>query len=367
MVFASLDEVHGSLGAEWTTIDGRRVPAGYGDADAEYGAARTGTGLVDLGARGRLRVSGKDAPRFLHGMLTRSVTDLADGYGIHAALTTAQGQTLADMRLYRHGDVYTIETEPGLQEKVRQSLDRYLIADDVTLEDTTGTVISLGLTGAGAWTVLAGAADSLPEAWCAGLPASGPDYLTAAGALGETACTLVAYMRHGWARYDVQCAPDAGPAVWGALTASGARPVGWDAMEALRLEAGIPRYGVDVDERVMPLEAGLADAVDFDKGCFVGQEALAKMRNLGKPRRHLVGLLLDTEALPEAGSTVSLDGKEAGWVTSSSRSPGLGRNVAMASVRRGCHEPGQRLLLAAGSTAHVADFPLVVPGSPNTG
>jgi len=146
-----------------------------------------------------------------------------------------------------------------------------------------------------------------------------------------------------------------------ALTEAGATPAGWAALDAVRIETGIPAYGADVDERVMPLECGLADTVDFDKGCFIGQEALAKMHNRGQPRRHLVGLLVDSaEPLP-AGAAVLADDKDIGWVTSSILSPGLERVIALASVRRGFESPGMALTVPDGVPCRVTTLPFVDP------
>jgi folate-binding protein YgfZ len=353
MAYKTLEDIHRPLGAAWMTINGSEVVSHYGNPDAEYRVARTAAGVVDLGQRGRLRVTGKDATRFLNGMLTRAVPGLAEGAGVHAALTSAQGETLADLRVYRTPDAHTIETEPGLQGKVRESLDRFLIADDVTIEDVSADTTTIGVLGPGAQAVLSRVVTSVPEAGCG--------YRVAAGLAGGRAVAVVATARGGWVRYEMLCPPDAAPAVWQATVAAGAEPVGRLATEAIRVETGLPAYGRDVDERSMPLEAGLADAVDFDKGCFVGQEALAKMHNLGKPRRLLVGLLLEADQPPAPGSTVSADGKAVGWIGSAVRSPGLGRTVALASVRRGCHEAGCRLALEDGSGAEVARLPLVDP------
>ena len=353
MVTGTSENLHTAANASLIAVNHTPVVASYGQPAVEYRAIRESVGLIDLSALGKLRVSGEDRARFLNGMLTQPIVGLGRGQGIHACLTTAQGQTLADMFVYNTGDFFLLQTEPGLATKVHQALDRFLIADDVRIEDVTDAYAVLRLMGPDTPGVIA---DTLR-----GEPVASSSLAFGNHTIGDVACTAACRPLADLPGFDVLCGAADAASVWSALLDAGARATGWDALETVRIEEGLPRYGTDVDERSMPLEAGLAHTVDFGKGCFVGQEALAKMHNLGQPRRSLVGLLLDSDAPRDPDSTVVADGREVGRVTSSVRSPRLSRAIALASIRRGFHVPGQIVALDDGTTAQVVALPFAPP------
>ena len=330
-------------------VFGNRAAAHYGDAKAEYRTVREGAGIVDRSSRGLIRATGSDRLRFIGGMVTNRVEGLDAGAGNHASLTDARGQTFLDLWVHNRGDYLILETDPGLQEKLYTSLDKYLIADDVELTDVTDQWAMLGVQGPGADDLIARVigrgGEGLAEHHSREVVFDGtPIVMTARSYTGEPG-------------FDLWLVPDGVRKLFEALVASGGTPVGTEALEWLRVEAGIPRYGQDVDETVTPLEAGLFHTVDFDKGCYIGQETIAKMHYRGKPRRYLVGLKVEGGDVVEAGHSVQVDGKAVGRVTSSVYSPGMGQVIALALLRRGFEDPGRTVDLDGAGRAEVVGLP----------
>ena len=349
MTVTTLRAAKVAAGAVFERIGGLEAAAHYGDPASEYAAVREAEGLVDRSDRGHLLVTGSDRARFLHGMLSNTVEGLETGAGNYATMTTPRGQTLSDVWVYCREEGFLLETEPGLQTKLMSSLDRYLVADDVRITDVTGLQATFGVHGPGSRALIARVLGEVSTDLA--------ECQTVVRTLGRTEVTVTARSYSGEPGYDARIEADGALRLWNELISAGARPVGTQAMEALRIESGIPRYGVDLDERVVPLEAGLHHAVDFTKGCFIGQETIAKMHNLGKPRRFLVGLRLEADTVPPSETPLRDGEKQIGWITSSVRSPALGRVVSLASVRRGYEQPGLSLSLECGGRAEVVELP----------
>lgn len=323
------------------------LPLHYGDRVAEYRAICEGTGIIDRSGRGKVRTTGGDRMRFLHGMVTNTVTGLAEGAGNYAAITDVRGNALTDVWIHNVGDALWLETEPGYGKKLCEILNRYLIADDVTLFDETDAYGIIGVQGPGA-------PDALSRILYE-VPGDMPEHHTTRRIFNGIPVWITARSLFGLPGYDVRIASDTLPALWNALADAGGTPVGWQAAEALRIEAGVPRYGADVDESVTPLEAGLLHAIDFNKGCYIGQEVIAKMQFRGKPRRYLVKLQIAGQTPPAVGTEFRVGDQVVGHVTSSAFSPGRSGPVALARVRRGFHEPGQQVALPDGA-ATISDL-----------
>ncbi|HEY0101274.1 MAG TPA: aminomethyltransferase family protein [Pyrinomonadaceae bacterium] len=364
-----LEEMHRKLGATFAERDGWMLPASYGDARAEYEAVRgrAGAGLSDLSARGRIEVGGAEAVQFLNGLITNDVKTLAAGAWMHAAFPNVQGRLLASVRVARPREEvsFLIETEPATHQKVFQTLNRFTLAGDFRVKDVTAETAQFSLQGA-----LAGACiESVfgnPVPAPDGEPQGAP--LVAAAAVvnwrdSHPLTILLRATQTGTDVYDLICGRDAASDVWEALTKAGARPVGFDAFEVLRVEAGEPRYGVDVSETNVVLEAGReAEAVSYTKGCYIGQEIIARIHWRGHVAKRLAGLVLaDERELDAAGAKVrSLDGKEIGRVTSNVFSPFLGRRIALAILKYDYLQPGTQVLVITGEeerAAQVASLP----------
>jgi folate-binding protein YgfZ len=323
------------------------TPADFGDVNGEVSAARSTAIVVDRSPRGKLLFKGEDCASFLHGMLTNTVEGMSQGMGNHTALTDVKGSVQADAWLYHCGDGLVMETEPGVQEKVKTFLDKYVIADDVEIVDWTSPCAIIGLQGPRASEILEKVSGAKPA-----LEALGHTEVK----IGDADVRLVNRSYTGEPGFDLWVANNA-ESVFQLLVDEGVAPAGTRALEILRIEAGIPRYGVDVDDRVVPLEAGLSETVDFTKGCFIGQEVLGKMNNIGKPRRYLVGVEVDTDTAPEMETELTSEGKVVGLTKSGIRSERLGKTICLASVRRGSEELGTKLTGPDGCTCEVVELP----------
>jgi len=328
------------------------------DADTVR-AVRRAAGLFRLADRGLLEVSGGDRVRWLDGMLTNEIADLAaDGErpGCYALALDRRGRIVCDFHVLARPEAFWLETAASAVEEGLAHLDRYLIADDVTLRDASAEWARLAVEGPAAPAVLEAAA---PERLRLAPHGS------AEVELGGAKVVVAAFALSGGPAFQVFAPPDAAEAAASALAEAGGAHglVEADAgvLEVLRVEAGIPRLGFELDRDVLPPEARLDAFVSTTKGCFTGQEVVARLRNLGQVKHRLVGLRLAEGELPAEGAPVEADGRRIGEVTSACRSPELGA-IALAFVRRPHDEPESEVRVD-GRTARVADLPLLAPGA----
>lgn len=297
--------------------------------------------LRDLSDHGILRVTGEDRVRFLNGLLTNDVARLADGQGLHAAMLTVKGKLLGDLWVYREPEALHLDVVPAAAAKVREALDRHIIVDDVTVEETPGALL---LSGEGSG-----------EALAAALGQGGAALPSERGAHVVLGGLRVARSRDlGLDGYRVYGAAEALAALRERLLGAGARPLGEEEAERLRVEAGEPRYGVDMSEDQLPMEALLDDAVSHTKGCYMGQEPIARLTARGHVNKRLCGLRLDGEGAPPRGARLSGPGRdEAGTLTSVVRSPRHGL-IALGYVHRTLWTPGTELVVHEGDATRRA-------------
>lgn len=295
----------------------------YTDPNAEWRAINEGVGLFDATARDRLLVTGADRETFVQGLSTNDVVKPAVGTALETAFITPKGKLVADARVVKLDDALLFEMETGRGEALTDVFGRYRIHEDCQFVDASPLLCQLELWGDAARTL--------------GEPV--PDGTSMAVTIGDEA-----YLVAGTAFGAIVFAPAEGAeAAADALVARGAVPVGRDAVEVRRLELGLGRYGVDWGETTNPLEAGLDRMLDYTKGCYVGQEVVAKATYIGHVNKRLVRLTWEGE--PAAADTSLLGGKSPGRVTSSARVPGSNRVVAMGVVRRDVTAAGTRLRL----------------------
>jgi folate-binding protein YgfZ len=306
---------------------------------ADHGALTETCGLIDRSERGKLALTGPEAKAFLHGQVTNDIEGLEPGRGCYAAFLTHKGKMLGDLRVLDLGDELLLDTERATLQELFNMIRRYKLGSDVELHKRT---LELGLLS------LAGP-DSRRVAGADGLGPSEHDNVRAE--IAGTPVVLVATD----VGVDVFAAAGGIDAVRAALEAAGAVPVAEEAAETLRVELGRPRYGVDLDDGTIPQEAGLNDrAVSFTKGCYVGQETVARLFYRGKPNRHLRGLRLSAPAA--TGDALRLGEKEVGRVGSVALSPAYGP-IALAIVRREAG-PGDTLAVGDdGTRAEVVELP----------
>jgi tRNA-modifying protein YgfZ len=308
-------------------------------ADTGYRALTEGCGLVDRSERGKLALTGPEAKAFLQGQVTNDVEALEPGRGCYAAFLTPKGKMLGDLRILDFGDELLLDTERVALQELFNMIRRYKLGSDVELHKRTVQMGLLSLAGPEARRVAG--VDRLGSA----------EHDNVRSEVGGHAVRLVATD----VGVDVFCAAEATADVRAALESAGAEAVPEQAAEVLRVERGRPRYGVDIDEGVIPQEAGLNErAVSFTKGCYVGQETVARLFYRGKPNRHLRGLRLSAPVA--TGEALRLGEKQVGHVGSVVVSPVNGP-IALALVRREA-APGDTLAVGDGdATAEVVDLP----------
>jgi tRNA-modifying protein YgfZ len=307
------------------------------ELDAQYRQLREECGLLER-PRGFVDVLGADAAEYLQGQLTNDVEALATGEGQYAALLDRKGHMQADLRVLRVADdALLLDTEPETVAAVLRHLTMYSIGRDVTVTDAGTERAQISLIGPRAAEIAA--TPPLPEFATEPTQVAGVDAL-AVGTRDGIDLLFPAAERER---------------VLGALTGAGAVEVSAEAAEILRVEAGVPRFGAEMDAGTMPAEAGIVeDAVSFTKGCYIGQETVARLHYKGRPNRHLRGLRLSGAAAP--GAALRLGEKEVGTLGGSVVSPALGP-IGLAIVRREA-EPGTELAVGEdGVTAEVVALP----------
>jgi tRNA-modifying protein YgfZ len=308
------------------------------EIDAQYRQLREECGVLDRSERGKLILEGAEAAEYLQGQLTNDIEALAVGEGCYAALLDRKGHMQADMRVLRTAeDEIWVDVEAPALEATRRHLEMYKIGRDVEIEDVGAARALLSLIGPRS-AEIAGS-PPLPEHSCESLSVGGIECLAVGTALG----------------IDLIVPSEDAERLRAALDQAGAVEVGAEAAEILRIEAGTPRFGAEMDSSTMPAEAGIVEAaVNFEKGCYIGQETVARLHYRGKPNRHLRGLRLSAPAAP--GVALNLGDKEVGRVGGSCVSP-LHGPIALAILRREA-EPGAELAVGEdGVTARVVDLP----------
>ena len=347
MTSLSLHEFHESLDARFTSVNGAEVVEDYGDALAEHRALRESAGVIDLSSRSRLCLTGADRVRFLNGQVTNDVKALAPGRGCYAALVNAKGKMQSDLFIHSLADELLLDFEPGLAPAIASRFEKFIIADDVQVVEVAPHYGLLSVQGPHA-------ADVIRKLGLAFEPPAQPLHSVTAkdDTLGEIICANVP--RGASTGFDLFVPTAALAAVADKLIAAvkevGGCAAGWQALETLRVEAGLPRFGADMDETTLPPEAGLeARAVSYSKGCYIGQEIIARIRTYGQVARALRGLRLpdDLPAPPKHGEKLFHDGKEVGFVTSAVHSPSLNAHIALGYVRKECNQPGTTLTLSS--------------------
>lgn len=350
MSLLALHEFHELQDAQFTDVNGIEHVASYGDVAAEYRAFKEKAGFIDLSNRSRVCLLGEDRLKFLHGQVTNDIQGLKADGGCYAALVNAKAKMESDLYVYRLADELLLDFEAGLTEKVTTRLDKYIIADDVQIVDVAphyGLVSVQGPKSATAITAL-GIVPTLPTKPLHWVKDSVPD-------VGDI--YVMNQPRFGAIGYDVFI-PSAGlgmiaDKLLAAVKAQGGRACGLDAFEAVRIEAGIPRYGVDMDEANLAPEAGIeARAISYTKGCYIGQEVNARIRTYGQVAKSLKRLeLTGLTELPTKGTKLQVAGKDIGYVTSAVRLPDSQQTRALGYVRKEHKTPGTILDISNGKAS----------------
>jgi tRNA-modifying protein YgfZ len=325
---------------------------------AAYDAARHRAAFLDRSHRGRIVVSGSERASYLQGLLTNDIVALKAGQGCYAAYLTAQGRMIADLDVYELGDVLLLAMGGGVKDAVMAKLDQLIFSEDVQLGDVSGTFAQIAIVGPEAAAVVASIVRGVsPDALRAM-----PEHGNARGEWAGGAAIVTGIADTGEPGFDLYVERAQSSALKVALSAAGAVELDEATAEAVRIEAGVPLFGHDMDQETIPLEAGIESrAISFSKGCYVGQEVIIRVlhRGHGRVARKLVGLTLDGDEVPAAGAAVRNGDREVGSVTSSTASPARQRPIALAYVHRDFLGPGTIVTVGA-QTATVTALPFVV-------
>jgi aminomethyltransferase len=284
-----------------------------------YEALRSTAAWIDLSSRGKIRVTGEDRARLLHAMCTNHVQGLSAGEGLYAFFLTAQGRILADAYIYNLGTALFLDTEPETGEKLRNHLDRYIIADDATLEDETALWATIAVEGPETNARALSIGVTVPDKRYA-IREWGSGFVTrvaSTGAEGVRIFTPVEQKEELLRKLRAADIPEA--------TGEEARTV--------RIENGIPRYGEDISERYLVQESQQVQAVHSNKGCYLGQEIVERVRSRGQVHRLLTPIHVKTAKAPEPGTKLTARGNPVGEITSATWSPALQEVAALAYVR----------------------------------
>jgi len=350
----------GYLASRFGAVDDAAITASGGESVAPHpqSEGRPRAGLIDRQGRGRIVASGRDRASYLQGMLTNDVLALTPGQGCYACYLTAQGRMISDMWVFALDDLMLLTLPLATRATVLSKLDQFIFSEDVQLGDVTDTFASLAVAGPSAAAVLTEVLEGAgPSAWT--LPEGGN---FRARFRGEPAIVL-RIGDLGVPGYEVLVDTSMNGVLRERLHEAGAVDVSMEAADMLRVEGGIPAFGVDMDEDTIPLEAGIeARAISLTKGCYVGQEVIIRVlhRGHGRVARRLVGLSIESQQVPAAGTSIQSDTEphDVGRVTSAAWSPVLRRPIALGYVHRDAATVGTELRLA-GAPAVVTALPFV--------
>ena len=347
MPVLTLRHQHLKHGAHLIQRAGWQAPEHYGKPVEEHHAVRRRAGLSDQSFRGKLRIRGTERAEFLQGMVTNEVLKLSPGRGCYAILTSLKAKMLSDCRIYCLPDSFLLDLEPEVVESVLAHLDRYIIASDVTLENMTESWGILSLTGPKAPGLLSQTLSftHLPEA----------EYDLLESRYEGIEIFIARNELTGEIGYDLICPTTGLEVFFKALMKADIPLIGQEALNTLRIEAGIPRYGTDMDETYFPMEAGLTErAISETKGCYIGQETIARALAQGRMNRLLVGLEVKGDAVPEPGRLIKAGDRDLGPIKSAVYSPSLKKVIAMGYVHRDFTQPGSDVSVTVGTEVQPA-------------
>ncbi len=349
-----LHEIESTRGAAFADCHGWEVAEHFGDPAGEYCAIRGATGALDLCSLGKLRIAGRDRVRYLHNMVSNDIRNLKPGTGCYATLLTHQGRMESDLFVYAFDDDLRIEISPAGRERAIATLCKYVVADDVHIEDQTGEVSILSLQGP-----LSGAVMERT----AGIQLSDLGLLQHRTVERPAAqWVIVRRDRTGCDGYDLWLPGTDAAAVWQLwIEMEGIQAVGHRALNWLRTEAGIPWFGADMHERDLPMEFGLSSAISLTKGCYRGQEIVARVHYRGHLDRCLGAIAVQHDEPPASGAEIRSGGAKIGEVTSATFSPRLRRPLTLCILKSDFLLPGTPVEVAYGRSlipAEVISLPL---------
>ncbi|MBM4393408.1 MAG: aminomethyltransferase family protein [Deltaproteobacteria bacterium] len=336
---------HVAASAQFVEEAGWLRPGHYRTVEEEVGAARRGALVHDLVGHGVFSLVGPDARRFCNGMFTQNVRDMAVGAAARSALTDEKGKMLGLVEVARTGEEAILVVLDGITpEAFSGRYGKFIVLDDVEMEDLSAARVALHLGGPSAGAV----ADTM------GLPAVAPGQCAAVGDV-----TVLSRDRGAGPGLDLVVPAEVAVATWEAARGAGAMPVGFDAMEWLRVSAGLARWPADMGERALVHEMRLVESCcSFEKGCYVGQEVINRIDVMGQVNKKLLGLAMRENAIPPLEAEVRLGGEAVGVARSGARCGGRARVLAL--LRKAAWTPGTEVEVVADGrsvAAVVSDLP----------
>jgi aminomethyltransferase len=332
---------------------GATTSAHFTDPQSEFSALLSGCGICDLGFRAWISLTGGDRVRWMNGMVTNNIRDLAVSHGAYAFLLNPQGRILGDMYVYNQGEKLIVESDRSQLEKIIATFDHYIIMDDVEVTNISEQQTALGIAGPNARAILNKAGIEVPN--------MEPLQMISPQCNCDCGCVQCTVTMGDTAQeaYEIWLAPQDIYKTWEALIAAGATPVGSEALEMRRIVAGVPLYGVDIRERDLPQETEQARALNFNKGCYVGQEIVERIRSRGNVHRKLTGFVAEGAVRIAAGDKIISGEKEVGEVTSVAvLDAGTSQQtVALGYIRREVGTPGRDVMIG-GAKATVVQLPI---------
>lgn len=336
-----LHDEHVKLGATFGDVAGWEVPQHYGDSVAEHAAVRNGVGLADLSHRGKVRVTGEDRVKWLQSIISNDIVPLTPGHGIYSGFLTHKGKMLSYFRVYALPDALMVEDVGEIGDATFQAFRKFLLyGTKAKMENAAESWGLLLVSGPHAPTLIQKTfgSDVL------GLPLLG--FLT--HAIDGHQAMLMRTEETGEIDIEILVPAEGLRSVWEQLWTVGGplglKPFGTEAREMLRVEAGLPQLGTELTEEIVPPEANLeGKAFSLSKGCYPGQEVVARMDTYGSVRRRMVALVLHDPVLPPRGAKLFSGGREIGWVSSAARSPSFGCSIALGFPLRDFTSPGTTL------------------------
>ncbi|NJN71263.1 MAG: aminomethyl transferase family protein [Nitrospira sp.] len=349
---SKLHTQHVQLGATFEEVTGWDMPAHYGDIAAEHRAVRQAVGIADLSHRGKLRVTGEDRVKWLQGVISNDILPLQPGQGRYSSFLTHKGKMLTYFRLYMQNEAVVLEDVGEIGDTTFQALRKFLLYGTKAKMENCGE--SWGLL------LISGpkAAHLVQSAFGVDVTGLKPaDFVTAQ--IGGHHALVIRTEETGEIDLEVFIPADGLLTAWTNAMQAGAKlgikAIGSHAREALRLEAGIPKAGPDLNEEIVPPEANLEDkAFSLNKGCYPGQEVVARMDTYGNVRRRLVGLVLKDSEVPPHGAKLYSGDREVGWISSAVHSPQLNTVIAFGFPLRDFSTPGTELTVKFESGKHAA-------------
>jgi len=348
MSVTTIQEKLAASGARFGVYRGADTPVSFGDTAAEFRALLQGCAIVDMRWQAKLVLTGEDRVRWLNGMVTNNVRDLAPGHGNYSFLLNAQGRIQGELVSYNRSDYLLVTTDRGQAPAITAIFDRYIIMDDVEVADISDKLTTIGIAGPKACQVLSDAGVDVSQL-----------------ELGQVIDTVWRDLGISVARsaqppidgHEIWFSADNADKVWDALLSAGAEPAGSEALDLYRMVRGVPRFGVDLRDRDLPQETGQDYALNFAKGCYIGQEIVERIRSRAILHRTFVGLEVEGEP-PAPGTKIQVNDKNAGEMTSAARVPFPGgeRTVALGYAHREIAIPGTAVKIGEQS-ATVAALP----------